>query len=387
MTSQRTALPVPKFTDGTGIVSWIHFGDLHMTTRQEQNGRDFLSLIEEVNGGMADSLNFAYLPGDNAEHGKREEYEVVRESLDRLRVPWFAIVGDHDVHSRSHANFLQYPMPMAFYSFQVGRCRFLALDCFAADDPKAFDLSAEQLGWLRSELALARAANKICVLLLHCYPSELGDSSAALRHLIHNHDVLLVDMGHTHYNEVAQDGRTQYPATRSTGQIEKGSVGLSVTNIDEGIVSWKFKPLGEWPFVMITSPADERLRTHHQAKLSTSPERMKILVKAWSDQKLTGGFASMRDQTVPLVAVSGSSIWEAEFGAHDSHEGGQELTVEMADEAGRGGRDIVRINLGRSIVRMTPARPERDMDNAIGAWPERGILGTQLGPNKNGRRW
>ena len=38
MTSQRTALPVPKFTDGTGIVSWIHFGDLHMTTRQEQNG-------------------------------------------------------------------------------------------------------------------------------------------------------------------------------------------------------------------------------------------------------------------------------------------------------------------------------------------------------------
>jgi len=95
--------------------------------------------------------------------------------------------------------------------------------------------------------------------------------------------------------------------------------------------------MGEWPFVMITSPADERLRTHHQAKLSTSPERMKILVKAWSDQKLTGGFASMRDQTVPLVAVSGSSIWEAEFGAHDSHEGGQELTVEMADEAGRGG--------------------------------------------------
>src|ERR1035438_10709522 len=94
---------------------------------------------------MADSLNFAYLPGDNAEHGKREEYEVVRESLDRLRVPGFAIVGDHDVHSRSHANFLQYPMPMAFYSFQVGRCRFLALDCFAADDPKAFDLSAEQL--------------------------------------------------------------------------------------------------------------------------------------------------------------------------------------------------------------------------------------------------
>lgn len=23
----------------------------------------------------------------------------------------------------------------------------------------------------------------------------------------------------------------------------------------------------------------------------------------------------------------------------------------------------------------------------VGAWPERGVLGTQLGPNRNGRQW
>jgi hypothetical protein len=32
-------------------------------------------------------------------------------------------------------------------------------------------------------------------------------------------------------------------------------------------------------------------------------------------------------------------------------------------------------------------RAERDQDNAISAWPEHGLLGTQLGPNKNGRKW
>ena len=31
-------------------------------------------------------------------------------------------------------------------------------------------------------------------------------------------------------------------------------------------------------------------------------------------------------------------------------------------------------------------RPGLDGDRVAGAWPERGILGTQLGPNKNGRR-
>jgi MFS family permease len=31
--------------------------------------------------------------------------------------------------------------------------------------------------------------------------------------------------------------------------------------------------------------------------------------------------------------------------------------------------------------------PERDQGNALGAWPEHGLLGKQLGPNKNGKKW
>jgi hypothetical protein len=30
---------------------------------------------------------------------------------------------------------------------------------------------------------------------------------------------------------------------------------------------------------------------------------------------------------------------------------------------------------------------QRDQDNALVAWPEHGLLGTQLGPNKNGKKW
>jgi hypothetical protein len=32
-------------------------------------------------------------------------------------------------------------------------------------------------------------------------------------------------------------------------------------------------------------------------------------------------------------------------------------------------------------------RVGRDQDNALEAWPEHGLLGTQLGPNKNGKKW
>lgn len=43
--------------------------------------------------------------------------------------------------------------------------------------------------------------------------------------LVHRSRVRLVEMDHTHYNELSNDGRIVYAATRSTGQIEEGPVG------------------------------------------------------------------------------------------------------------------------------------------------------------------
>lgn len=385
MTSRRSALPVARMPDSTGIVSWVHFGDLHMTTRAEENYRDFCSLIDEINDVMADSLSFGYLPGDNADHGERAEYALVREGLDRLNLPWFAIVGDHDVHLKSHDNFLRFMMPQAFYSFEAGACRFFALDSFAFDDPRLFDISDAQLEWLGHELLLARAARKYSVVLLHCYPSELGKSAEPLRNLLHTYDVCLVDMGHTHYNEIAHDGRTVYTTTRSTGQTEEGPVGFSVTNIDRGVVSWRFKVLGEWPLVMITSPADERLKTHHATSMRDG--RMIIRVKAWSDKELVHGLASIDDRRMSLERVPGSPLWQAEVNTESLGKGIYSLKVEVTDVQGKSGIDVIRVAVNSPQESTVDVRDGLDKDNTVGAWPERGILGTQLGPNKNGRKW
>jgi hypothetical protein len=384
----QTEIRTPKLTDQSGIVSWVHFGDLHMTTCREQNYRDFVSLIEEVNRVMADSLNFAYLPGDNADHGRIEEYELVREGLNQLKLPWFAILGDHDVHPKSHDNFLRSMMPRSFYRLEVGYYCFLAVDAFAFDDPKVFDISYEQIDWLRHELELATAIRKRSVLFLHCYPSELGTFSSALRELIKRYRVLLVAMGHTHYNEIANDGRTLYTATRSTGQIEEGPVGFSITNLDNDVVSWHFKPLGEWPLVMITSPPDERLITNQEAAPKLEVKRTAVRVKAWSDRKLLRGYVAIGDQKVDLEQLPDSPVWQAVLNTDRLPDGISLLTAHFTDEGGKSAQDTLRVVIDGSSSRYKSAtRIAGDKENAIGAWPEHGILGTQLGPNKNGRKW
>jgi Icc protein len=399
MITPRTTLPLPKPADKTGIVSWVHFGDLHMTTREQQNYRDLLALVDEVNLVMAASLCFVYLPGDNADHGEAAEYEVVREALDRLELPWFAIVGDHDVHLQSLENFRRFMMPDPVYSFEVGPYCFIALNAFASARPNEFDLSGEQLDWLERKLMDAEHNQRRCVLLLHCYPSDLARTGVALHALIRQYNVLLLDMGHTHYNEIAHDGHALYTATRSTGQIEEGSVGLSVTNLDRGVVSWRFKPLGAWPLVMITTPADERLILNPSSEGQVLRGVFPVCVKVWSEQAIVAGVIHFGGRRVALMRIldsnssatdssmPGSSLWTADVDPAGLPDGEYPLQAILTDEQGREAKDEIRAVLNHAGSYRPRERAGRDQDNALATWMEHGLLGTQLGPNKNGRKW
>jgi Icc protein len=374
--------------DAAGVVSWVHFGDLHMTTRDAQNYYDFLSLIEEVNRGMAESMAFAYLPGDNADHGTAQEYESVRSALSVLRIPYFAIVGDHDARGRSFDNFRHFLMPDMYYYFSVGQVRFFALNAFAQEDPERFDVSIEQLEWLQWHLDDRAYRDGKSVLFLHCYPSELTNHAVALSNMIRNYRVLLVDMGHTHYNEIANDGRTLYTATRSTGQVEEGPVGVSITNIDSNVVSWKFKTLGEWPLAMITSPADERLITDRMMPNEVVRDDVKIRVKAWSDVPVISCSLSVDNEVLqPIRQLADSHVWESDWNSQEVGDGVHLLQAVVTDAETKRATDEIRVVVSQSGDFRRPEHARRDQDNSLGAWLERGVLGTQLGPNKNGRKW
>jgi 3',5'-cyclic-AMP phosphodiesterase len=68
--------------------------------------------------------------------------------------------------------------------------------------------------------------------------------------------------------------------------------------------------------------------------------------------------------------------------------GRHRLTVRAEGADGAVGRETIEILIGRPDA-DDPARRFADGSdrNAIGAWSGKGILGTQLGPNRNGRKW
>jgi predicted phosphodiesterase len=350
-----------------------------MTKAGKQNHLDLAKIVNEVNQAFAGTVSFVFLPGDVADDGSRAAYAVVRGELDRLKVPWCAIIGDHDVHEKSFVNFKETMSEQTHYAFTVGDTRFLAMNAFDVPAPPSFTVLEEQLRWAEEELQLATKNGQTKVLLLHCYPSDLKVGADEVSRLVRDYDVRLVDMGHTHYNELANDGRTLYSATRSTGQIEEGPVGYSVTSIDGKVVSWRFIELGKLPIAVIVSPSDERLLTQSSEVLQIT---LKVRARFWGEVKALEAIAYLDEQTLPMKRVSESQVWEAE--APTPRKGTYSLRVSFKDAHGEVASDEIRLAVGQRTERNFEGR---DQDNALEAWPEHGLLGTQLGPNKNGKKW
>ena len=375
----------PLKPDAAGILTWAHIGDLHMTLEGEQNHHDLRAIVAELKGCFEGSISFVFLPGDIADDGSHTAYAVVRRTLDALPLPWCAIVGDHDVHEKSFANFLEMMSSDTQYAFTAGQVRFIAMNAFEIPDPGSFTVLPEQLHWCEQQLIQATEAELEKVLFLHCYPSELKVGAEQVEELIRRYGVRLVDMGHTHYNEVANDGQTLYSATRSTGQVEEGPVGFSVASLDGNVVSWRFLELARFPAVIITSPSDVRLLRDAEPALPTNMEVLRIRAKVWSKSDISVVHASFGEAERELKQISGTRVWEGDVPIAGNSNGDVELRVWAQDAGGAVGEDAIQVAFGnRSEL---PRRAERDRDNALSAWPKHGLLGTQLGPNKHGRKW
>jgi hypothetical protein len=94
------------------------------------------------------------------------------------------------------------------------RCLFLD-EVSAGTGGPDFRLDKAQLDWAERELDAAEAAGQGAAIFMHTYPADLRDGALRLGRLLDRPQVMCVDMGHTHYNELANDGRTIVMATRS----------------------------------------------------------------------------------------------------------------------------------------------------------------------------
>ena len=344
-----------------GVVSWIHFGDLLITTENQQNYTDFKSIINCVNRYLKNGVNFALLPGDNAYDNTESEYKLIKQATDELQVPLYAILGGRD-HKGGTVLYNKYLEPVNYQSFSADRYHFVFLDVMSG-------ISDAQNSWLINDLDLAAKAGLKSVIFMHSYTqvSELQD-------VIRRDKVIMVEAGYTHFNDVCNDGYTIYATTRSTGLVSEGPVGFSVSNLDNGVVSWKFKEIGSWPFVMITYPADKLLMIGGSQVIKDTVD---IRAKVWDDKGITSAIMQIDGgQAVPMDRIGQTQMWSAHFDATKVSDGDHRINVKVIGAGGNTDQDVITVTVNQTGSVPQAPRPFGPQGNSVGAYSEKGLLGT-----------
>lgn len=420
--------PDPRPAPRREPLVFLHVGDLHLQDEAAQNAHDLNAIFDQIAAiAPRDLFDFVYLPGDLAENGYASEYRILKAALDRHPdLPVRLIPGDHDRQHGRMDDFQAFaaslgdrlpepvvwdleqppsgcpetwpvePVPHYCASTDIRGVRCLFIDMVSPGFGRKgigldFRLGRPQTQWLSDQLAEAGTQNMPCAVFMHAYPDDLRepDERLDIGGLFWATRVRLVEMGHTHYNELGHDGRTTYAAARSVGQNEDGSVGYAVGAINEGEVSWRFRALDRnAPFVLITCPADRRLAT--RALQAADDGRVIVRAVVLSDSAEIRCRCRVDDgpwQTMTRASEEGA--FEA---AVEWPYGSRRITVEAIHPSWPGyGPD----HIDRDVIEPPPtvllsrSRPEGLGSDAcnLGAWLEKGVRGDQLGPNRAGRDW
>lgn len=166
---------VSRFSDNIAAMKFIHLTDPHLTAAGDLFEIDvdarLRDAVASINRRHADA-ELVMVTGDIAHWGEPEAYTRARDALGALAMPWYPLMGNHDVPDAFFAglpNAIRDDAGRACFRLDTSAGPFLALDTLA-DGTHAGRVDEQQIAWLDGELAMSDRA----FLFMHHPPMKTG---------------------------------------------------------------------------------------------------------------------------------------------------------------------------------------------------------------------
>ena len=329
-------------------VTFVVPGDLHLTEAGLENHLAAFMVVDEVNDLIRP--DFVMFIGDNVQDATEAQFRLFDGLRSRLQVPHHALVGDHDVKDDPEASRFRSRLGETFGSSRLRGFRFLRLDTQQA---RPLGLSPEQVRWFRGEVDGALDEGERVVIFQHNYPYQIwedfsGPGIDEWRAIVQTRRVEAIICGHTHYEQVANDGRNVAVAVRSIGDPEGGPPGYLLGHLHGDDLAITFRSVhDDGPAVLVTHPRDSLFATGPKHVVAGADV---FRVRAWSKSRvlevrgridLDGWFPLHPNDAgtweAPLPGdrlAKGEHAFEAEVVAEDGRRGGRTMSF-LVDPTGR----------------------------------------------------
>ena len=232
MPDKKADFPLSDWPESRqSTVRFVQITDVHVASK-EDTVTTFIEDIAEINALQPEAA-FALATGDLVNDGKTTvQFENYLRGTATFRMPIFNLPGNHDARG-SMPHYHHYLGP-DYYSFNVGDCHFLMLNCLSFDD--------QQKGWIEKDLAAApKGATRIFA--LHFLPTreqveymrELGGAAVLSGHWHGNR----VEAGHGVWDmntpPLRFGGIDRYPRSFRIVDVKGGKVTTSFAWADLSI--------------------------------------------------------------------------------------------------------------------------------------------------------
>ena len=267
-----------------------------------------------------------------------------------MEVPHFALVGDHDIKNDPGAAGFRRHVGEPYGATYRNGFRFVRLN---TQESRPAGILPEQIGWFRKELEQASARGERIVVFQHNYPYQIWEDFAGpgiddWRALVQTHRVEAIICGHTHYWQLANDGRNALMAVRSIGDPEGGPAGYALLYFRGDDLATTYRSAADrGPIVLVTHPR-ERLLATGPAHIITGPGR--VIARVWSVARVWSARYRIDDGPWAGLELAEDGHWHIRRGgdrlgkgqhslevvaaAADGTEGSQRIEF-MADSTGR----------------------------------------------------
>jgi len=313
----------------TQPVTFVWPGDLHLESADRPNYQTALWMADEVNDLI--KPDFVQFAGDNVQHAREGEWELFKNVSSKLKVPFHALVGDHDAHHDPGCYSYQANLGATYHAFTVHGYRFICLNTMQY---RPLGMSDEQVFWFRYEVDAALSRGERVVVFQHHYPFQVWEDFAGpgiegWRKVMQTRPITALFAGHTHYGQIANDGRNVYVATRSIGDPEGGPAGYAIVHLDEEDLALTYRSMEDrGPIVLITHPRRVILATK-PAHIVTGPAEARV--RAWSAAEITAAEARIDGGAWSQMNNKGGLTWTYPIPGDTLAKGEHILEVRLTD--------------------------------------------------------
>lgn len=328
-------------------VIFVWPGDLHLESADRPNYKTALWAAEEINDLI--KPDFVQFAGDNVQHARDDEFALFEDVWGKLKVPWHALVGDHDAHHDPGAVAHQARFGQTYFAFTVGGFRFICLNTMQF---KPLGMSEEQLIWFRYEADAALVRGERIIVFQHHYPFQVWEDfgnqpgMATWREIVQTRPITALFAGHTHYGQIANDGHHVYVATRSIGEPEGGPAGYAVVFLEGDDLALAYRSVEDTgPVVLITHPRRLVLATSG-SHIVTGPVEGRV--RAWSASPVTEAEVKIDKGEWSDLRGEGDLEWSFPIPGDKLAKGEHLIQVRLTDESGAVGTNRIPFFCDRS---------------------------------------